>query len=190
LFKRRKIIPIIMSKKLSILICALEKRKQLLENLVKCLKLQGNENVEILADIDNGERSVGTKRNNLLYNASGEYVCFIDDDDYISPFYTSNILKAIETGVDCIGLCGIIVQPRREPKLFIHSLKYKEWSEDDNAYYRCPNHLNPVKREIAIKVGFPDISYHEDMDYSVRLRPELKTETYIIDPLYFYYPTN
>lgn len=178
-----------MSKKLSVLIASVSERDQLLKNLVKILKLQGNSDIEIIADVDDCKRSIGDKRNSLLEAAKGEYVAFVDDDDGISPFYIQKILKAIESKPDCCSLEGIIVQRSTGPRKFIHSLKYDHWFEKNNVYYRCPNHLNPVKREIAMEVKFPSLNYHEDLDYSLRLKPFLKTESYIDEPIYFYYPS-
>jgi glycosyltransferase involved in cell wall biosynthesis len=176
-------------KKLSILICSLKIREKLLMNLARILKMQGDSRVEILSIIDNGEISIGEKRNKLLHSAKGEYVCFLDDDDMISPFYTSNILKALEKTPDCVGFKGIITQNNVQPKLFIHSLKYDSWYEENDIYYRCPNHLNPIKKELAISVGFPDLYYHEDQHFSMRIKKLLKTEEFIDDPIYFYYPS-
>jgi glycosyltransferase involved in cell wall biosynthesis len=179
-----------MSKKLSILICGLKEREKLLLNLAKCLKFQGTSEIEILANIDNGEISIGQKRNQLLGASKGEYICFVDDDDYVSPLYITKILKAIQESPDCVGIEGYIVQKGQGPKKFIHSLKYDEWFEKDNIYYRCPNHLNPIKREIACSVGFPEKFYHEDRDFSLTVKPLLKTESYIEEPIYFYYPNS
>ena len=53
-------------------------------------------------------------------------------------------------------------------------------------YYRNPNHLNPVKIEIAKKVMFPEVNFREDYDYSMRMLPHLKTEEYITGPIYTY----
>jgi hypothetical protein len=50
--------------------------------------------------------------------------------------------------------------------------------------------LNPIKRKIALSVGFLDISVGEDYDYSLRLKPLLKTEVYIKTPIYFYQPSH
>jgi len=179
-----------MSKKLSILICGLKERKELLLHLGNQLKMQGNSDVEILANIDDGAIPIGKKRNDLLNNSRGEYVCFVDDDDVISPFYVSKILEAIESKPDCVGLEGIIIQKNIGPRKFIHSIQYDDWFEENDIYYRCPNHLNPIKRDIACFVGFPDISYHEDVDFSKRVKEHLKTEVYIKEPIYFYYPYN
>lgn len=53
-------------------------------------------------------------------------------------------------------------------------------------YYRNPNHLNPVKKELAIQVPYKEINFGEDKDYSERLFPLLKTEVYISGIIYYY----
>jgi glycosyltransferase involved in cell wall biosynthesis len=179
-----------MQKKLSILTCTLNSRAQIFQNLARVLRSQSNQNVEMLAALDNGEKSIGTKRNELLEASKGEYVVFVDDDDMVSPFFVSHILKAIESKPDCCGIEGIITQNNIGPKKFIHSIQYQDWFEKDEVYYRCPNHLNPIKREIALDVKFPDQSWQEDKDFSQRLKGKLKNEVYIPGPIYFYYPSN
>lgn len=145
-----------------------------------------SKDVEIIVDIDNGEISVGKKRQRLLEKSKGRYVVFVDDDDLISPKYVPNILTAIDANPDVVGITGQITTDGMFPKKFIHSLKYREWSEDQCAYYRNPNHLNPVKREFALQTGFIDLNCGEDRDYSKRLLPMLKTEIFIPDIIYFY----
>lgn len=177
---------ILNSIKLSILICSIERRKNLLSRLLNELEKQKSDSVEILVDIDNGLKSIGLKRNNLLKKSKGEYVSFIDDDDLVSSSYVDDILKAIENKPDCIGIEGIITVDGKNPRVFIHSLKYKSWFENKGIYYRNPNHLNPVKRQIALKALFPDKNSHEDREYSKRIFPLLKSEEYIKKPIYFY----
>lgn len=179
-----------MHKKLSILTCSLGSRSQIFQNLARALKMQSNQEVEMLANIDNGEKTIGAKRNELLEAAQGEYVIFVDDDDMVSPFFVSQILTAIKHNPDCCGIEGIITQKNIGPKKFIHSIQYQDWFEKDEVYYRCPNHLNPIKRQIALEAKFPNQSWQEDKEFSARLKGKLKTEVYIKEPLYFYYPSN
>jgi len=178
-----------MSKRLSILTPTLNSRKQLFQNLAKVLKAQSNSQVEMLALCDDGEQSIGKKRNELVEAAKGDYVVFIDDDDMISPFYVFGILEAIKNNPDCCGIEGIITERRSGPKKFVHSLKYTDWFEKDDVYYRCPNHLNPIKREIAMDVKFPELYFGEDKDFSHKLIGKLKTEVFINGPIYYYYPS-
>lgn len=141
--------------------------------------------VEIICDLDKGEAHIGTKRNRLISKATGDYVAFVDDDDRVSPDYVSRILGATQTNPDCVGIEGIYTCEGRKRK-FCSSLKYKSWFENGDLLYRCPNHLNPVLRSIASKVPFPEKSWGEDMDYSLKLLPYLKTEVYLEGPIYFY----
>jgi glycosyltransferase involved in cell wall biosynthesis len=178
-----------MSKRLSILTATMHERNGIFRNLAKVLKAQSTPEVEMLAICDNGELSIGAKRNQLLEAAKGDYVCFVDDDDMISPFYIFGILTAIKDNPDCVGIEGIITSTGIGPKKFVHSLQYVDWFEKDDVYYRCPNHLNPIKREIALDAKFPETYFGEDKEFSQRLKGKLKTEVFIKGPIYFYYPS-
>lgn len=175
-----------MEKILSILICSLSTRADKLSRLLGVLNPQINDSVEIIAKTDNGEIPIGKKRNMLIDEAKGKYIAFIDDDDLVSQDYVKKILEAVKTEPDCCGLQGIITFQGKDPRMFIHSLKYKEWFEQNNIYYRCPNHLNPVKRELAMQVKFPETNFGEDRDYSTRLLPLLKEEKFITGVIYHY----
>lgn len=175
-----------MSKKLSILICSLNSRTDKLNKLMHVLNPQLVDEVEVLIEKDGGEMAIGAKRNKLLHTAQGEYIAFVDDDDLVSNDYVSKILEALRHNPDCCGIQGIITFQGSSPRMFIHSLKYTEWFEANNIYYRCPNHLNPVKRELALSVGFPESNFGEDKDYSVRLLPLLKNERFISGVVYHY----
>ena len=191
--------------KLSILICSLRKRLRKLSQLQRHLGFQTTGEVEILVETDDGEMPIGAKRNLLLQKACGEYAAFIDDDDLISRDYISKILNAVKTKPDCCSLQGEIThmvstwKVRHNNKhtrrkrirqkvrhVFIHSIKYDHWFEAGNIYYRCPNHLNTIKRELALQVKFPEINSGEDKNFSERIYPLLKTEVKIEGTIYHY----
>lgn len=184
-----------MSKTLSILVCSLTCRAMIIQTLLSYLLPQITVDVELLIAADNGEKSTGEKRNELLEIATGNYIVFIDDDDVVSPKYISLVLAAISTNPDVVGIHLIMTnkgRPGSECRTY-HSLKYRTWYDEPDPqspgrrmYFRNPNHLNPVKRELALAVKFPTINTGEDHDYSKRLLPLLKTETYIEKPIYFY----
>jgi len=56
---------------------------RLLNLLNQQMTIEFKKKVEILINIDDGSKQVGTKRNEILDSASGKYVCFIDDDDMV-----------------------------------------------------------------------------------------------------------
>ena len=182
---------------LSILILTLEERADKLAALKSILEPQLNDNVELVIVCDNREDTVGKKRNMALEQANGRYICFIDDDDTVSDTYVDDILNIVSCNdVDCCSLTGNIDLNEYPRGTFIHSLKYTEWGEKIISgegmnsvieYYRPPNHLNVVRRDIAKFVGFNDnMSVGEDRDYSIRLRNHLTSEASINNVLYYY----
>jgi glycosyltransferase involved in cell wall biosynthesis len=179
-------------KLLSVLTCSLKSRSRVFKRLEDILKKQifNTNQVELLASIDNGEKTIGCKRNELLNAAKGQYVVFIDDDDIVSGDYIFKILTALNyNDPDCCGIEGQIISKYQIPRKFTHSIKYRDWYEKNGIYYRCPNHLNPIRRELALSIGFDDISSGEDMSFSMKILPLLKTEVFIKGVLYYYYPS-
>lgn len=180
--------------KLSILICSLESRSKFLNRLLDILEKQKGESVEILINKDSGQKTIGEKRNELIGQSVGEYVCFIDDDDTVIDTYIEDVLLKINiSNPDVIGFKLNYFVNGNLSGIAYHSLEYSSWSESYNKstsmkdYYRNPNHLNPVKSNLAKQVMYPKINMGEDKDYSMRLLPLLKTQEYIDKPIYNYF---
>ena len=177
---------------LSILICTIPSRcgklNVLLDNLNNQAALQ-DQLVEIITD-DTVGISIGEKRNRLVNRAVKKYVSQIDDDDQVSPEYVFSILQATESNPDCVGICGKIWH-RNEWWTFRHSITVGRWCRDkhNKIFFRTPNHLNPILRELCLAAPFPDTSYGEDREFSERVRPLLKTEAFIEDAIYYYTPS-
>ena len=174
--------------KLSILICRLINRTDKFERLRDILAPQIKNNVEVLSSLDNGEIPIGTKRNALMIAASGEYICFIDDDDRVSKDYISEVMKGIELGVDCCSLVGEITTNGIDPRIFVHSLEHKEYYEKNGVYYRPPNHLNVIKKSLVRDFHFKPKNFGEDTDWAMEVcrAGVLKTEYKIKKTIYFY----
>ena len=157
--------------KLSILICTLETRKTLFDVLLAELKKQSKGyEVEILSDCDNGEQTIGEKRNKLLQKAKGDYVCFIDDDDWVDSEYITKIVEALESEPDCVKLIGVMNTNGLNTVRFEHSIVHGVYSTFGGVYQRPPNHLNPIRREIAQKFDFPESDFGEDTDWALQIR--------------------
>lgn len=171
---------------LSILICVIPKRFALFQSLYQSL-LPLPDGVEIIID-NSMDISTGAKRNDLIRRSKGEFVVFIDDDDLVSENYISLILSAIKSNqkAHCIGIQGIITTDGSNEKQWFISKDFLTWHEKNNIYYRTPNHISPVRRDIAVKVGFPDIYYGEDYAYSMGILPYLKIEVLIKENIYHY----
>jgi glycosyltransferase involved in cell wall biosynthesis len=177
-------------KELSILILTLPTRIDSYARLIKSLNQQVIENhlinrVQILSICDTKELSVGEKRNILLNKSCGRYVCFIDDDDVIAPNYLSKIISALSSNADVVTFCGEYIENSTTTEFSI-SMVHRGNFNHPNMFYRLPNHLCPVKREIALSCQFTDKNYGEDSDYAERINNYIKNEYHIQDKLYFY----
>ncbi len=176
---------------LSILICSTNARAPMLRRLTGYLRAQMREyprEVEMCVLVDDGEMSIGANRQALLERAVGHYVAFVDDDDGVSHDYVTRVLGAVQEGADCVSLRGVITTDGVRPEAFHHSLQYDRWfTRADGLYCRMPNHLNAVKRELALKAGFPSKSFGEDHEYSRALQPLIKTEATVDSVLYYYF---
>jgi len=179
---------------LSILICSVEieerqiKLKKLISELHKQIsKNYAEEIVEILIDADNMTKSVGQKRNDLISKAKGHFVCFIDDDDFITENYLSTILHHLNIGIDIllIGISHIengINKTKILPSLFIDNLTTNEVVFKTNHFHLCPH-----KKSIAELVSFDCVNFAEDMIYSQKMVKHISNHAVIYDPIYIYF---
>jgi glycosyltransferase involved in cell wall biosynthesis len=153
-----------------------------------CQTMGGKEqSIEIITN-DRVGISIGAKRNIMLQESRGDYICFIDDDDRIADNYIELVMAGIATNPDCCSLNGIIMTDGKDPKPFKHSIEYDSMYERDGVYYRPPNHLNTVRASIAKQMVFPDWQRSEDSNYCFQLQASglLKVE-YKIEPVLYYY---
>jgi hypothetical protein len=146
--------------------------------------------VSVLALWNNGERSLGSIRQALVVGADSDYVSFIDDDDMVPDYYVHEIVTAIESAFDRPDQVGWRMQCIADGtplKPTYHSVAYRGWYDDDTGYYRDHSHLNPVKREIALRVNFERGEPPEDVSWSDQVRGLIQTEVRINDGKVMYY---
>jgi hypothetical protein len=173
--------------KLEILILTQPKRAKFLNQLMSILspQLDGKSvQIQICDDRDGNIGTLGDKREYMRRCATAEYICFVDDDDFVSPHYVERILPLLD-GVDQIGFDLIYFEKGMPIKPAHHSLKYETWASDNTAFYRDISHLNPMRRELALEVPMSG-TFGEDMRWSQAMRGKVKTEHYIPEELYFY----
>jgi glycosyltransferase involved in cell wall biosynthesis len=178
------------SPKLSILLPTVENRCDLFALLHAELKRQteGHPEVELVVACDAKQISIGKKRQNLLETATGDYVCYIDDDDWISKDYVTSILEALQSNPDCVGFEIHCTKNGGSVESAVASMKYPRWgdNQDGYRYVRSIYHKTPVRRAIALQAGFPNLRYAEDKSYSTGVQARCKTEVFIKRVLYYY----
>lgn len=182
----------------SILICTIPERREMVTRLIDYLYAQIGSLREVEIVVDNGGGTIGEKRQRLLERAKGHFVAFVDDDDFVATYYVDTVLNAIDAAaadVTHLSLVGEMTTDGQLPERFEHSTKYTEWKTTTRGpnmsflHERTPNHLNPIRRDVALKVGY-DVKKHyiEDKDFSDRVLPFLTNEVSLGDaPLYLYF---
>jgi len=175
----------------TILICSLQERAHYLEQLKLTLMPQINVSggLVILSEcIDNGELSIGAKRNKMVHECTTKYSSFIDDDDMVSHTYILDHLRILmeSPDIDAIGFKGLITVDGKKNQYFFHHNKYLAWETVNGEYLRPVNHLNMVKNEFRKVVKFPEINHGEDFDQSLKMAHLVKTCGFIENTTYFY----
>lgn len=165
-------------------------RQKTLDRLLGILIPQRKPGVEVIVECDDGELSIGAKRNLLMSKAKGDYVAFIDDDDTVAENYVDEIIEATELNPDCVGFwLDRFVDGVFDAKA-CHSLRYTQSANKQDLYERIPNHLNPIRRIIAQRVAFPPLNCFEDSQFAERVYHLLKSEVFIDKTLYQYLYVN
>lgn len=177
----------------AILISTLTERKKLLDRVMAQLDKQraGHDCIVILNE-DQGQQSTGEKRNGLVLAAienNATNIAFVDDDDLLGPRYVELNMQAVHGGYDTASLWGQYYEHGKQLNPFHHSLKYKEWWQDDKFYYRCNNHLNMMSLEKVKDFKFLDRNFGEDGNWSMDIQKAgvLKTEFQIDEIIYYYF---
>lgn len=177
--------------KLSILICSVENsgRDENLKNIIHELNNQICNNyadniVELIVEKDNGNISVGKKRNELINKAKGEYICFIDDDDFVSANYLNIILQNLNKDILMIRINHIKDGTKVKP---IQTSLYIDYLETNEVIFRANHfHLCPHKKSIATNIKFQEINFAEDLDYSQKIIPLINNYDSISEEIYIY----
>lgn len=153
--------------------------------------LNAYEQVEVLTLKDNKEMTIGEKRNRLFEMSSGIYSVQIDDDDSLHHEYVKMVLEAAKKGTDCIGYKELCVWSGKKVESSVFSKRYPEWKDNYDGFdhVRSPFYKCPIKTEICLQEKFKGIRFGEDHEWSKRIFPLIKSETFIDEFMYIYQHT-
>jgi len=175
---------------LSILILTVPNRLSVFQSLLNDLDQQiGLLPIEVLWLGDNFSQSVGEKRNRLKEMAKGEYWCYIDDDDVLSPDYCSTIIEAIKSNATVITFDGKEYLNGNHTFDFVFSKNNPQNWKDRQAkiHQMVPNHLCVWKKSAAMKEDFLPINLREDHEWGDRMLKHIESEYHVHKCLYHYY---
>lgn len=178
---------------ISILIPSIpERRSQLLslttELYRQLLALQVNHpslgSVEILIDDSvkflAGGLSIGAKRDLLVQRASGKYLCFMDDDDTVTPNYLETLVRLCEQGQDIVTFRTLIKNDHYWGIIDMNlETEQNQEVSPHGTINRTPWHICPVLSEHAKNEPFDrEKNHNEDWDWMSRVLKRVKTQSH------------
>ena len=185
---------------LSILTPAIPERLNKLQRLASLLDPQLRNyphSVEWLTFIDpRGHRTIGQKRDDLVQLARGQFVAFVDDDDFVSEHYVGSLVESISEilassePVDVVTFrqeaiwCGL----RSEVRFNLRA--GNEAFAPGGVTQRAAWHICAWRSTLAKRFHFEPSNYGEDWGWARHLNLDARTElhlpallhTYIHDP--------
>ena len=151
--------------------------------------------VKVILSQKNGRQ--GTAKNKGIKEAQGEWIAFMDSDDWAAPDMYEKLLKrAEETGADVVGcdysytyehsfIVGKIIPNNRDDQVgMLDTAKRKSLILDGGSL--CPK-IFKRDRIINEKLFFPEGIFYEDNAVGNAYMVTAKHFEYVKEPLYYYY---
>ena len=132
-------------------------------------------------------------RNTGIKNATGQYLAFVDSDDWVSPKYVIKLLEAIKKENSDISICDYMMANEHGDEKPAHSLSPLNESStqyEKVAYIRNHSVTKMVKKDFFDRVGFMFPEYlkrAEDMGITIPLLTKANNIAIIDEPLYYYF---
>ena len=123
-----------------------------------------------------GGKSIGEKREGLKLLAKGDYVCFLDDDEDVSPDYVETLLRLCNENEDVCTFRNISKLANNWALIDMSIYNSNEQLNPDRITKREPWHICPVRNDYAQLYSFTDLNYGEDWMWFKNVLNHCKTE--------------
>ncbi len=129
--------------------------------------------------LDNGGQ--GRARNHGIDAARGEYLSFIDSDDYIAPDMYERLFAAIEKNNADIAICDMAQRFPDGRREYINS------ALSDNPLAAAGSSCDKVfRRSLVGDIRYPTGLWYEDFAFSAKLLMKSRKTVFVKAPLYIY----
>lgn len=128
-------------------------------------------------------KMAGGARNKGIENAIGEYILFLDSDDY---FYSNDVLEKLDnhiTDEDCINLA--FIKEYSESQKIVGDIGLSLEEKIERSVFNAP-FTKCLKNEFLKKIRFLEEVYYEDVSFTVEVLCNIKKESDFKEPVVFY----
>ena len=129
--------------------------------------------------------NIGAGRNTALDAARGEYLTFLDDDDWAEPDFLAFLLELLEESAADVAICGATGREFDEKKVMSaeEALIELMWRKKYNMAFPTKR----FRRELMEHLRFPEDGAYDDIALMYRLLAEAKRVAYHGLPKYTFY---
>lgn len=170
------------------------------DNSIKILEEYKQKDPRIKIFRHEKNKNLGASRNTGLTNATGEYIWFVDSDDYIDTKACQILYDAIkEFNVDMLCFSALKFADTEKKRQFIYDKYYHQGIQINKIYHPKTNwkelvfsNLNVTawayltKRSFIQNFRFREGVWHEDTDFTPILLSSVDSFCYIPYTAYFY----
>jgi hypothetical protein len=146
--------------------------------------------VQLLSDTSDsflsGGLSIGKKRQRLVEQAKGKYLCFLDDDEDIAPNYVETLVRLCHQDKDVVTFRSFAKNDFYWSVIDMRLGNPNEEATPDRIVKRNAWHICPVKSEYAKLYPFEDTNYSEDWNWMEKVLTHCKTEAHTDQILHCY----
>jgi hypothetical protein len=146
--------------------------------------------VGVLLYRDDLELCYGGKTQALIDASVADYICCVDDDDMVAPYYVAKIADALEELPQYVGFRVKWTQDGVPQKPVTHSLACGGWRDMHDQLERDIAQFNPIRRDLAL-LGTWEGGWEAERRWGdqVRATGTVKDEVFIGEELYYYQET-
>ena len=165
------------------------------DNSLEILKKYQEKDKRILI-IDKVNAGTGAARNDGLDKAKGEYISFLDSDDWYEKNYLEELYKNIKEKNSDISMCNLkVVYDNKEKNHDTNVYSFDKINLEENpekilGILGMPVLWNKLyKKELIVKnnIKFPRYSFSEDVEFLYKLFLQIKVVSKVEKNLYNYY---
>lgn len=132
---------------------------------------------------------ISAARNRGIYEAKGQFLLFVDNDDVIAPMFINKMVQSAYDNQADIVKCGHqIIQNGQLGHKYLENKSCTFSGKEIDHIYRfngfCWGTL--FRRELFDKISFPEGYWYEDMVTRLLLYPQCKVFSYVGETLYYY----
>lgn len=158
-----------------------------------CNELRKKDDRIVVYHKENG--GLSSARNYGIKKATGDYIIFIDSDDYIHSEMILSMYEEIKKANADVSVCGImnVYNTKEVPQCSNTEMRFvynqKEFLKELLIGEKIPGSIcnKLLKKEVAEKIFFPEGKIYEDVFYHLELVKIAKTYVITTKPYYYYY---